>query len=265
MTDARRQIEIDGLRVSYRLEGQGQPVVFLHGFFGDHRVWWRQYELTDEYQVVAWDAPGCGGSSTPPADWRLSDYASCLAGFIEALGLKRPHVVGNSFGGSLALQLFALDSSLPRSLVLADTYAGWSGSFPPEVVTQRLANSLPDLDLPVEQVVSKWIHGFVTAAAPAALVREIETIITDFDRDGMRVMIRALADTDLRDVLRRVGVPTLLIWGDEDVRSPLYVAEAMQRQIPGSRLVVIAGAGHLSHLQAPDEFNKELRRFLSST
>jgi pimeloyl-ACP methyl ester carboxylesterase len=129
----RRQIEINGLRIAYRLEGEGQPVVFLHGFFGDHSVWRRPFELADEYRVVAWDAPGCGGSSTPPADWLLSDYASCLAGFIAALGLKRPHLVGNSFGGSLALQLYALDPSVPRSLVLADTYAGWSGRFHPRL------------------------------------------------------------------------------------------------------------------------------------
>lgn len=264
MTEARRQIEINGLRLAYRIEGRGEPVMFLHGFFGDHRIWRTPFALADEYQVVAWDAPGCGGSSTPPADWRLDDYASCLAAFIEALGLKRPHLVGNSFGGSLALQVYALDPALPRSLVLADTYAGWSGSFPREVVAQRLANSLPDVDLPVAQVVAKWIPGFVTSAAPEAAVRELATIIADFDADGMRTMIRALAEADLQAVLPRVQVPTLLIWGDADVRSPLQVAEAMQSQIPGSRLVVIPGAGHLCHLQAPDQFNSVVRAFLKS-
>ena len=238
--------------------------MFLHGFFGDHRVWRRQFELADEYKVVAWDAPGCGGSTAPPADWALSDYARCLGRFIEALGLERPHLVGNSFGGSLAIQLYDSEPDLVASMVLADTYAGWSGSFPPEVVNQRLANSLPDLDLPVDQVVSRWIPGFVTETAPKSVVQELSAIIEDFDVDGMRTMIRALAYADLRDTLPRVSVPTLLIWGDADVRSPLSVAQTMQSAIPGSTLVVIPGVGHLSHAQAPERFNQELRKFLTT-
>lgn len=264
MSDGLGQVEIDGLRIAYRLAGEGQPVVFLHGFFGDHRVWRRQIELANEYQVVAWDAPGCGGSSVPPETWRLRDYAVCLSAFIHELGLARPHLVGNSFGGSLALQLYALDPSLPRSLVLADTYAGWSGSFAPEVVEQRLAGSLRDLGLPVEQVVAKWVPGFVTAAAPTSVVQELGEIIRDFNPEGMTVMIRALAEADLREVLPRVEAPTLLVWGGEDVRSPLQVADAIHGQMTGSRLVVMPAVGHLSHVEAPERFNQELRSFLAS-
>src|SRR5919202_1096206 len=156
-------VNVDGLEIAYQREGEGPPLLLLHGFFGDHRVWRRQFELADEYTVVAWDAPGCGGSSIPPETWRMRDYADSLARFIRALGLERPHIVGNSFGGTLALQLGARDPPMPSSLVLADTYAGWSGSFPAQVVAQRLSQSLPDLDLPAEQVVAKWIPGFVTS------------------------------------------------------------------------------------------------------
>lgn len=239
-------------------------MVLLHGFFGDHRVWRHQFELGDEYTVVAWDAPGCGRSSVPPPTFRMADYADTLAKFIQALGLERPHVVGNSFGGTLALELCVRHPAVPRSLVLGDSYAGWRGSFPAEVVAQRLSQSLPDLELPAEQVVAKWIPGLVTASAPAAAVDELGAIISDFDPEGMRVMIQALAEADLRDALTRIKVPTCLIWGDHDVRSPLPVAQDIHTRIPGSRLVVIAGAGHLSHLEAPERFNAELRAFLGS-
>jgi len=258
------QVEVDGLRIAFRMEGQGPPVVFLHGFFGDHRVWLHQLELADEYTVVAWDAPGCGGSSVPPPTFAMPEYADTLLRFIQALGLERPHLVGNSFGGTLALALGVRDPTLPRSLVSADSYAGWSGSFPPEIVTQRLSQSLPDLELPVEQVVAKWMPGFVTTSAPASVVAELGAIISDFDPNGMRVMIRALAEADLRDALPRITVPTLLIWGEEDTRSPLTVAQDLQALIPGSRLVVIVGAGHLSHMEAPERFNAEVRSFLRS-
>jgi pimeloyl-ACP methyl ester carboxylesterase len=258
-------VEVDGLRTAYRRDGQGLPVVFLHGFFGDHRVWQHQLELADTYTVVAWDAPGCGGSSVPPPGFGMPDYAEALANFIQALELDRPHVVGNSFGGTLALELAIRHPTIPRSVVSADSYAGWSGSFPPEVVTQRLDQSLPDLELPAEQVVAKWIPGFVTRSAPRSVIDELGAIISDFHPDGMRIMIRALADADLRAGLPGVTAPTLLIWGDQDVRSPLSVAEDLHARIPGSRLEVIDGAGHLSHVEAPERFNAALRRFLALT
>ncbi len=257
-------VEVDGLRIAYRREGEGSPVVFLHGFFGDHRVWRHQLELADEFTVVAWDAPGCGGSSVPPQSFRMPEYSDALATFIQALGLGRPHVVGNSFGGTLALELAARHPSIPRSLVPADGYAGWSGSFPAEIVAERLSQSLPDLELPPEQVVAKWIAGFVTTSAPPSVIDELGAIISDFDPHGMRVMIRALAEADLREALSRIAVPTLLIWGEEDVRSPLSVARDLHSRIPGSRLVAIAGAGHLSHVEAPERFNAEVRTFLRS-
>jgi pimeloyl-ACP methyl ester carboxylesterase len=80
----------------------------------------------------------------------------------------------------------------------------------------------------------------------------------------MAVMIRSLAEADLRDVLPRIAVPTLLLWGGADVRSPLTVAEDLLAQIPGSDLVVIPGAGHLSNVEADERFNSEVRSFLRS-
>src|SRR5207253_4231638 len=165
------QIEVDGLRIHYQRTGEGPPLVLLHGFFGDSRVWrWQLEALADEFTVVAWDAPGCGRSSRPSQSFRLPQYADCLAGFIRALGLQRPAVIGNSFGGALSLELYRCHPTIPSALVPADAYAGWSGSFPADVVEQRLMQSLPDLKLPADQVVARWIPGFLTASAPPALV-----------------------------------------------------------------------------------------------
>lgn len=258
-----RHVEVDGLQIAYRRNGEGPPVVLLHGFFGDHRVWRRQFDLADEYTVVAWDAPGCGGSSVPPSTFGIPEYADALAKFIQTLGLQRPHVVGNSFGATLALELAIRHAALPVSVVAADGYAGWSGSFSAEVVAERLRQSLPDLELPAERVVAKWMPGFVTTSAPPSVIGELGGIISDFNPAGMRVMIRALAAADQREGLPRIVVPTLLVWGDKDVRSPLTVAQDLQARIPGSGLVVIAGAGHLSHMEAPDRFNRELHSFLT--
>lgn len=257
-------VDAGALRIAYSQEGSGRPVVFLHGFFGDHRHWRHQLELADDYTLVAWDAPGCGDSSMPPDSFRMPDYADLLAEFIRRLGLDEPHLVGNSFGGTLALQLASRHPEVARTVVGIDTYAGWSGSFSPEMVAQRLRASLPDLELPPQEVAAKWITGFVTPGAPEPIKDELRSIIADFKPEGMRPMIRSLAEADLREDLKEVHLPTLLIWGAQDVRSPLAVARDLQARLKGSRLVVLEGAGHLPQVEAAERLNAELRAFFRS-
>lgn len=99
------EIEVGGLRIAYERAGEGPPLVLVHGYVGDGKgTWQRQIDaLSDEFTVMAWDGPGAGQSSDPPESFRMPDYADCLAGFIEALELERPHVGGLSFGGGLAI------------------------------------------------------------------------------------------------------------------------------------------------------------------
>ena len=113
------QIEVGGLTIAFERSGDGPPLALLHGGLSDRREWRRQLDgLSDEFTVVAWDAPGCGGSSDPPESFRMPDYADCLASFIGALGLERPHVLGLSWGSTLALELYRRWRSIPRTLVL---------------------------------------------------------------------------------------------------------------------------------------------------
>lgn len=112
-------IEAGGHRIAYERMGDGPPVVLLHGHVGDRRTWRRQIDnLSDDFTVVAWDAPGFGGSSDPQETFRLSDFADSLAAFIDGLGLGRPHVVGLSFGGGLALEFYRRHPTIPTTLVL---------------------------------------------------------------------------------------------------------------------------------------------------
>jgi pimeloyl-ACP methyl ester carboxylesterase len=258
------QVEIEGLRIAYERAGKGQPILLLHGFFGDTRVWRPQLDdLSDEYEVVAWDTPGCGRSSDPPETFRIANYASCLAHFIAALGLEQPHIIGLSFGSTLALELYRQNPLLPKTLVLAGAYAGWAGSLPAEVVEQRLRQTIRDLDLPADQVVARYNSpGLLRESAPPAILAENAAIMSDFHPNGMKAMVRALAEADLRDVLPKVDVSTLLLYGDKNVRSPVRIGEDLHAQILGSRLVVMRGAGHVSNFEAPGQFNTEIRSFL---
>jgi pimeloyl-ACP methyl ester carboxylesterase len=258
-------IEVAGLRIAYERSGEGPPLVLLHGILGDSRMWRGQLrDLSDEFTVVAWDAPGCGQSSAPPEAFRLPDYADCLAEFIDALGLRRPHVLGLSLGGALALEFYRLHPAVPRTLVLAAAYAGWAGSLPAEVVEQRLQQCLREADLPADEWVRDWIPGLLTESAPTALVDLVVATMSEFNPVGFRVMAHALAEADLRDVLPHIDVPTLLLYGDLDRRSPLRVAKDLHARIPASTLVTLPGVGHLSNMEAAGLFNTEVRRFLRS-
>ena len=256
-------IEVGGLAIAFVRQGTGPPLLLLHGILQDSRAWRPQLDaLSDEVTVVAWDAPGCGRSSDPPEAYRLPEYADCLVAFIDALGLERPHVLGLSFGAVLALELYRRHPRVPRSLVLASAYAGWAGSLPAEVVDQRLRQALREADLPADQFVPGWIPGLLTDSAPAELVDDVVAMMSGFHPAGYRAMARGLAEADLRDVLPRIGVSTLLLYGDADRRSPLSVAEDLHARIPGSTLAVIPAVGHLANLEAPERFEAEVRGFL---
>ncbi len=261
----RDEIEVDGLRIAFERAGAGRPLLLLHGFFCDRSLWRPQLGgLSDEFMVVAPDLPGCGQSSDPPETFAMPDFADCVVKLVEALGLRRPHILGLSFGGALALEVYRQRPKLPTTLVLASAYAGWAGSLPAAVVKQRLESTLRQTYLPPDQWVEDWIPGLLTEAAPDELVEEVAAMVSAFHPLGARTMTRAVAMSDLRDVLPRIEVPTLLIYGERDVRSPVSVGEDLHAHIPGSRLVVIPGVGHACNVEAADHFNAEVRGFLRS-
>ncbi|HEX2065135.1 MAG TPA: alpha/beta hydrolase, partial [Acidimicrobiales bacterium] len=221
--------------------------------------------LCDEFTVVAWDAPGAGRSSDPPGSFRLSDWADCLAGFIEALGLARSHVAGLSWGGGLALELYRRHPAVVRSLVLASAYAGWAGSLPADVVQERLQLMLRNSELPPEEWAPALIRTLVPDGATAEVVDELTSIISEFHPAATRVAMRAFAEADLRAVLPHIDVPTLLLCGDKDVRAPRHVWEPLHAGIPGSKLVVIPGVGHMVDMEAAERLNAEVRAFLRTS
>ncbi|MEG3615810.1 alpha/beta fold hydrolase [Isoptericola haloaureus] len=258
-------VTVPGLTITYRRAGSGAPLVLLHGGFGfDSRSWAPQLDaLADAYDVVAWDAPGAGGSDDPPEDFTLGDHADVLAGFVAALDRGRPHVLGLSFGGGVALALAARHPDVPRSLVLAGAYAGWSGSLPPDEVDRRLRRAADDVNRDPHEWLPEYLPGLLTPSAPDALRRRTLGLMSGVHPRASLTMLEAMAGADLRDALGSVRVPTLVLHGELDVRAPLPVATALHEAIPGARLVVLPAAGHLSNLETPEAFTRTVRAFLA--
>jgi len=253
-------IHVDGLKIAYRRAGHGAPLVFLHGALSDSRFWELQAEaLSDEFTVIAWDEPGAGQSGDIHEGFELADYARCLATLIEEVGLGPGHVAGLSWGGVVALELYSRRPDLVASLILADSYAGWKGSLPAEEVQARVDG--------VRQVLSASAQDFtggfpgMFGTAPSAEATElIDRMADDARPESVMVQVGLVAAADQREILESVGIPTLLIWGEQDARSPLIVARQFSDAIRGSELVLIPGAGHVSNLEQPELFNKAVRR-----
>lgn len=256
-------VEVDGRQIAYERVGSGPALVLLHGYVGDGPTTWRRQldGLSDAFTVVAWDAPGAGRSTDPPEGFGLDGYADCLAGFLERTRLGPACVAGLSFGGILALALQRRHAGLSSALVLASAYAGWGGSLPPEVAEQRLRQALALADRPPEALAAALLPTMFARPMPRETLDAFHAGIEAFHPRGFRAMARASAE-DVRDVLAAIDVPTLLVYGDRDVRAPLPVAEALHTAIRGSRLLVLPGAGHVCNVEAPDEFNAAVRHFL---
>jgi pimeloyl-ACP methyl ester carboxylesterase len=259
------EVDVANIRVAFERRGHGPPLVLLHGAVSDSR-WWRPQieDLSRDFTVVAWDAPGCGRSSDPPDSYRLPDYADCLAVLIERLELGRPHVIGLSFGGGLAIEFHHRHPEVAKTLVLGSAYAGWAGSLSPDEVRKRLEKGLRDSRRPREEVVESWVSTVFSPSASPQVVEEAKAIMSGFHPVGMRVMLKAFAEADLSGALEQIDVPTLLLYGEEDVRSPLAVARRLHEAIGRSELVVIPEVGHATNLEAPETFNAEVRSFLQA-
>jgi pimeloyl-ACP methyl ester carboxylesterase len=191
----------------------------------------------------------------------LAGCADCLAGFIKRLDLEGPHVAGLSFGGILALALYGRHPAIPVTLILASAYAGWGGSLPAEVADQRLQQALRLSELSSEEFVGTLLPTMFSRTLPQEAVEAFGASMLGFHPVGFRAMARASAE-NLRGLLPHINVPTLLVYGDRDVRAPLTVAEDLHAAIPGSTLAVLPGAGHLCNIEAPEEFNSAVRAFL---
>ncbi len=254
-------VETGGLRIAYERVGEGPPLVFVHGAAEDSRIWEPQLAgLADEFTVVAWDEPGAGRSSDLPEGFGLVGYADGFAALLKALGLGPAHIAGLSWGGTVLLELYRRHPGLVATLIMIDTYAGWKGSLPADEVRARVAGARKMLAAPDGEF-DPTLPGLFANDPPARFVPLLAAIAADVRPATLEHELAIMAETDLSDLLPHIAVPTLLIWGQYDARSPLVVARQFEEAIPDPTLVVIEGAGHMSNLERPERVNDAVRDF----
>jgi pimeloyl-ACP methyl ester carboxylesterase len=259
------QIDVDGMRIAYTRAGSGPAVVMLHGAPADSRTWqWMLPDLARDHTVVAWDAPGFGESSDIDDSWRAPQFADALATFVTALGIERPHVVGHSFGTMVVLSLYQRHPAMPASLVLVGGYAGWAGSLPADEVARRLEMFVGMAELGDAFDPTSY-PGLFSDLIPPDRAGALAAMMRDNIRPAtIRAAGHVGAETDLRPVLPTIDVPTLVLHGEADARSPLENAEAIHAAIPASELVVLPKLGHACTVEGPEACAAEIRRFVRS-
>ncbi len=169
-------------------------------------------------------------------------------------------MAGLSWGGTVALELYRRHPGLVATLILNDTYAGWKGSLPEAEVRARVEAALGMLAAPYEEF-DPTLPGLFAGDPPAEFVPLLEEMAADVRPESLRAQLLVMAEADQRDLLPRIAVPTLLIWGELDARSSLAVARQFEEAIPDAKLTVIPGAGHVSNLERPAQFNETVREF----
>jgi pimeloyl-ACP methyl ester carboxylesterase len=163
----------------------------------------------------------------------------------------------------VALELYRHRPELVATLILMDTYAGWKGSLPAEEVQARVDGVRAMLTAPAEEF-DPTPPGLFAKGPPADFVPLLQAMAADVRRDSLGVQLGLMAEADQRDLLPRVAVPTLLIWGERDARSPLRVARQFEQAIPRAQLVVIPGCGHVPNLEEPELVNRVVSEFCRS-
>jgi pimeloyl-ACP methyl ester carboxylesterase len=256
-------IHIGELEVGYRRAGFGPPLLILPGAMDDGRWWERQlHDLSDAFTVVVWDAPGCGASTDPPADWSLADFADCLVSLVDAIGLAPVHLLGLSFGGALAIEVFHRHPGAVRSLLLISAYAGWVGSLGPNEARERVIFGERMPEMSTDDLVNAWLPTLVAPSISEDDRQWAERLLRDARTLSAPTVARALA-VDLLDVLPTIDVPTLVIHGAQDIRAPRLVADELVARIPEAEMALVDEAGHLVNIDAPEQLAIEVRAFLA--
>jgi 3-oxoadipate enol-lactonase len=252
-----------GVDIAYEVHGNaGSWVTFSHSLGCDRHLWRRQIDvLAGRCRILSHDLPGHGESGAGPEPGSLGLLAADVRALMDHLAIEKTHFVGISIGGMIG-QTLALDSPgrIDR-LVLANTTA----YMPPPVVqlwAQRIALAREQGLTNIAQAsLERWFPPAYRAAHPERIA-EMAQVFAATSVAGYVTCSQAIMGLDTRQRLRDIACPVLILGGTEDPGAPIEALRLMQQGITGAELMLLAGAGHLSCVDAADDFTAALIRFL---
>ena len=260
---------INGVDLSYEVAGQGEEVVFLHGYTGSSQDWINQVPvLSPKYRVITPDQRGHGKSAAPSGDgdYSMQIFRDDVFTLLKMLNVRQCCLVGHSLGGFIALEFALAHPDMLTGLVLVDTS---SGEFERPAGFAELRQKLDELarsqgvEAAFEYEAANnptRIERFQKHPEQREIVRR-KMLMTSVD--GYVYIAKAMGKWQpVTARISEIKVPTLIYWGDEDL--PFFNAvQILKEGIAGSELITVNGVGHSPHEEAPDVFNEALLRFLN--
>jgi 3-oxoadipate enol-lactonase len=250
--------------ITYLEEGEGVPILFLHGIGGGAHVFEPQLDhFSRHYRALAWEMPGYAGSAPLPLV-TMAALAASLGNFIQALGLDRPILVGHSLGGMIVQRLLAEAPHIARAVVLAQTSPVF-GSRDPAWAEAFIAGKLGPLDAgqTMQQIAEDAVRSSAAPATDPARLVAAKAAFAATPASTYRDMVLVMPGFDMREALPNIVVPTLVLAGSLDELAPPAGCQRMAARIPGAHYTVIDGVGHLAHAEQPGAFCAAIDAFLA--
>jgi 3-oxoadipate enol-lactonase len=251
-------------RLALSVVGLGPLVVLLHGIGGHRQHWDDQLPAFGEhFTAAAWDARGYGDSDDYDGPLAFADFSADLLRVLDDFGAERAHLVGLSLGGRIARDFALRQPRRVATLVLANTTAGFDTLTPEQVEAFIRSRRVPlESGRTPRELASELAQNLMSpAAVPGAYPRLLASMAA-LRKDSYLKTIEASTREDRGARIEAITAPTLVVTSDEDRLYPAALAEDMARRIPGARLAVVRGAGHLSNLEQPEAFNAAVLPFL---
>jgi 3-oxoadipate enol-lactonase len=252
------------MRLAWESQGEGAPVLLMHGLGYTRQGWGPLRELlARRYRVLSFDNRGIGESEIPPGPYTVAELAGDAVQVLDEAGVERAHVVGTSLGGFAAQALAAEHPERIDRLVLVSTSPGGAGAYPLPEGTLRLMAEAPKLEPDV--ALRRFVENAVAPGADPALIDEIFAyrLAHPPDPAGWAAQAAAGAGWDAGDRLARITAPTLVVAGTADAVVDHRNAALLADAVPGAELELLDGVGHLVFWERSEEFAALVERFLA--
>jgi pimeloyl-ACP methyl ester carboxylesterase len=238
--------------------------MMLHGVGSGSASWEGQLDgLGAGYRVIAWDAPGYGGSDALAAETPVvADYAQAVADLLDALDLERVHLVGHSLGALVAAAFASRRSDRLITLTLADPTAGYAAAGDDLRVGRLEARIRAIEELGPAGMAEKRSADVLSPNASEAAVAKVRAVMSKLRPEGYKQAARMMHSTDIFDDVRAVSVPAMVMCGSADRVTPEELARSIAAVMPGAEYNTLDGLGHASYVENPEIFNTPLRGFL---
>ena len=235
------------------------PIIFLHGVGSDKSVWRPQLDhFGRSRHAIAFDYPGYGESDPADSEADHDNFAAAILTAMDALEISQAHLCGLSLGGVVAIAMHHAAPHRCASLIIADSFSAHPdgrGIFNRSVKASR--------SMTMREFAEERVELLLAPDAPDAVRDDVIATMAAINPDAYRVGARAVWLADQRERLDGVGVPTLVIVGEQDRVTPPMLSRDLSNRIAGSHVVEIYGAGHLSSIEQPAAFNAAVDQFLA--